>query len=146
MSDGNKANCPPETVASYFRMIDRYKEEIQKREDKIQQLMSMLQMEAGRTFQHEGQWYQICQRKKEGTMFFKKPKCEPKEWLGKKSQSPISGAAVASAESEGLADPHESANVDAGGGSGASDLSDEEPTTLYTADPDAGSPGSVVIE
>lgn len=82
----NDAQCPPETVASFFRMIDFYEKEIETHQEKIQQLMAMLQQEAGKTFMHEGQLYQVCQRKKEGTYFFKLLDKPPKSWLGREAR------------------------------------------------------------
>jgi hypothetical protein len=79
----NEALCSAETIASYFRMIEDYETKIAKHTAKIQQLMEMLQLEAGRTFRFEGQLYQVCQRKKEGTFFFKKLERPPKAWLGR---------------------------------------------------------------
>ncbi len=81
-----EALCSSETIASYFRMLEAYESEIKKRKAKIQQLMEMLQVEAGRTFRYKGQFYQVCQRKKEGTFFFKKLDQPPKTWLNKEAR------------------------------------------------------------
>jgi hypothetical protein len=102
-----EALCSTETIASYFRMIDFYEAEIKERQSKIQQLMNMLQLEAGRTFIYKGQCYQVCQRKKEGTFFFKKPDQPPKVWLGRKARE-----ARRRCSTPGLAVPEKAVQLD----------------------------------
>lgn len=82
-----EAQCSEETIASYFRMIDFYKAEIKAQEGKLQQLLAMLAMEAGKTFRYKGQFYQVCKRNTEGTYFFKLLDKPPKDWLGRKARS-----------------------------------------------------------
>lgn len=82
----NDAQCSPETIASFFRMIDTYEDQIEESKSRIQQVMAMLQQTAGTTFMYEGQLYQVCQRKKEGTYFFKLLDKPPKAWLGREAR------------------------------------------------------------
>ena len=118
-----EAMCPPETIASDFRMIDDYEEKIKTHTAKIQQLMEMLQLEAGPTFRFEGQLYQVCQRKKEGTFFFKRLDKPPKAWLGRKARE----ARARYRSTPDLAVQGESVQTDVEEVCGTSDLSSSTP-------------------
>ncbi len=121
-----EALCSAETISSYFRMIDFYEKEIKERTGKIQQLMSMLQLEAGKTFRYEGQLYQVCHRKKEGTYFFKKLDQPPKAWLGRKARE----ARMRYRDTQDLAVHGESVQTDVEPSSGG----DEDPFQAPEAD------------
>lgn len=129
------ATCDEATLSSFFRMINRYRSEIEEKEQHLQTLMQQLQIEAGKTFKYDGQWYQICQRKKEGTMFFKELSAAPATWLNKKAREQRDDE-----PSESTADSHEPDQADVSEESGAFTLPGPE------TQPNTAASGVVIID
>ncbi len=147
MTDQHDANCSPETIASFFRMIQDTHEEEQRILEKRDNLMRMLALEAGATFMYEGQIYQVCERHNKArgmkVPFFKKLKAWPKSWLDKEARS------KRGLSQEEAAPVDESAQVDVMVGQ-RGDRPSSDPMPLNTVEAEAldagATPTAVVID
>jgi len=90
-TETKQANCPPESIASVFRMLAEVAAEEQALLQKRDNLMRMMAEVAGTTFMYEGQIFQVCERfnkaRGKDVPFFKKLAAWPKSWLDKTARA-----------------------------------------------------------